>query len=114
MSDRRCVICGKVIKDGDYYIGSVNGDVCCSDECHEKYFWNNIIKDADSHIVVDGLCYTVDRTRYDSTMYNGFAGKVFWIKKFNGEEFTTNNLWFNGKVPNEYRSQLPDNARFLK
>ena len=42
----------------------------------------------------------------------GFGGGCFWIRFKDGKTLTTNNLWYNGEVPSEFRSELPDTAEF--
>jgi hypothetical protein len=43
----------------------------------------------------------------------GFGGRRFDIRMNNGKEIMTNNLWYNGKIPENHREKLADNATFI-
>lgn len=43
----------------------------------------------------------------------GHGGHEFKIRLNDGTEITTRNLWAQGKIPEEYRPLLPDNAEFI-
>lgn len=102
----KCSICGKEISKSLF-----NGAILCSDECFNKDFWNKIVLNKQNHIIVNGLCYC-DAGDAPNGKYLGYAGRRFYIRFNDGHEITTNNLWYQGKIPDEYRSQLPDNAVF--
>lgn len=105
----KCVICGKEIEKSQY-----SGDVICSSICFHKNFWKKIISEKDEYIIVNGHCYCDggDRPNYMKASYLGHAGRRFWIRFFDGRTITTNNLWYNGEIPEEFRSELPDTAEF--
>lgn len=44
--------------------------------------------------------------------FRGFSGRRFWIRFKDGSTLTTNNLWYQGKIPDEFRDELPDTAEF--
>lgn len=104
-----CEICGKEF-DGKTYYGEYSD--CCSGKCFTKKFWNNIVAEKDEHIVVDGTCYAIAPAPING--FYGFDGRKFKIKMFDtGEVIETNNLWYQGKIPAEYREKLPNNAKFI-
>lgn len=43
----------------------------------------------------------------------GFGGGEFSIRFFDGRIASTNNLWWQGVIPECFRKLLPDNAVFL-
>jgi hypothetical protein len=102
----KCIICGKEIEKSSY-----SHKVICSSECFHVDFWNNCLDD--SAIIIDGECYH-DRGRKPKCCsgFLGFGGAEFTIKMNNGRIIRTNNLWCNGKVPEE--RQVSDNACFIK
>lgn len=105
----RCVICGKEIEKSSY-----SNAVLCSSECFHKHFWLEIIAEKDKHIIVNGECY-YDGGNVDLKSphgFLGFGGRRFWIRFKDGKTSTTNNLWYNGKIPDEFRDRLPDTAEF--
>ena len=104
-----CIICGKEF-DGKAYYGEYSD--CCCYKCFTKKFWNNIIAEKDEHIVVDGTCYAIASSPING--FRGFGGRGFRIKMLDtGKVVTTNNLWCQGKIPEEYRHLLPNTAQFI-
>lgn len=76
---------------------------------YSEKFWTDIVKEKEDHVVIDGLCY------YISPYDEGFGGYQHKIRKFGSDEIiVTKNLWYNGKVPEKFRSYLPDNAEFVR
>lgn len=102
----KCQVCGKEIERSSYSNG-----IICSSECFDKNFWNEIVSEKDSHLIINGKCYSVGP---ETDAYKGFGGAKQIIKKFDGTIITTTNLWMQGFIPEEYRDQLADNAVFLK
>lgn len=106
----KCVICGKEIEKSQY-----SNAVLCSGTCFYKHFWNEIVAEKKQHIIINGECYrdggNVDNPNYYDFL--GYSGRRFWIRFFDGREITTNNLWYQGKIPNEFLSQLPNTAEFF-
>ena len=104
-----CIVCGKEF-DGKAYYGEYSD--CCCHECFIKKFWNNIIAEKDEHIVVDGTCYAIVSSPING--FRGFGGRRFKIKMLDtGDVIETNNLWYQGEVPEEYRDLLPNTAQFI-
>lgn len=105
----RCEVCGKEIEKSQYF-----GNILCSGECFTINFWRRIIAEKDKHIVINGVCYcdvgNVDNPLMNQTL--GHAGRRFWIRFKDGSTLTTNNLWYQGKIPDEFRDELPDTAEF--
>ena len=102
----KCCICGKEIERSLY-----SHSVLCSEKCFDIHFWNEIVKEKDQHLFINGKSYKDGGT---STSFLGFDGRRFHIRKFDGTEIVTNNLWCQGEIPEEYRDILQDNAEFLQ
>ena len=101
----KCIICGKEIEKSSYL-----HKVICSSECFHVDFWNDCLDE--SAIIVGGECYHDGGIKPEG--YSGFmghSGRKFTIKMSDGRIIETNNLWYNGKVPEE-RNVL-DNAEFI-
>lgn len=104
-----CIVCGKEF-DGKAYYGEYSD--CCCHKCFTKKFWNNIVAEKDEHIVVDGICYAIAPAPING--FYGFGGRRFKIKMLDtGDVIETNNLWYQGAVPEEYRDLLPNTAQFI-
>jgi hypothetical protein len=61
-------------------------------------------------VIIDGQHYLFHET---DSFIKGFGGRRFKIQFFDGRNIETNNLWFQGEIPDQFRSMLPDNAVFL-
>lgn len=48
----KCEICGKEIEKSSY-----SSAILCSSECFGKHFWNEIVKDKNNRIIINGHCY---------------------------------------------------------
>ncbi len=105
----QCEICGKEIAESSYM-----NAVLCSSKCFERHYWQQIIAEKDKHIIIHGCCYCDGGNVEQPSRYGflGFSGRRFWIRFFDGQMLSTNNLWMQGDIPSEYRSALPDNAEF--
>jgi len=73
-------------------------------------FWNRHVTNRDPNAVIIGGEHFI---YIDSDIEKGFSGKKFTIKMNSGKIISTNNLWHQGKIPQEYRELLPDNAEFI-
>ena len=99
----KCVICGKEMEKSLY-----SNKPLCSDECYERDYWMDMMQD-ENCIIVNQKCYHVGD---DTGGFKGYGGSKFKIvMKETGEIIETNNLWFNGSIPDEFYTE--DNAEFL-
>lgn len=85
----------------------------CSDECFKRDFWLGKVENVKrgSCVVIDGRCYYLGRE--DSIGDRGYGGSLHYIKCDDGRLIKTTNLWYNGEIPEDMRSLLPDNAQFI-
>lgn len=105
----KCEICGKEIEESKY-----TDTVVCSSTCFGKKFWKDIIVEKEKYIIIHGKCY-YDAGNVENPLPHwpiGHGGRRFWIKFNNGTVATTNNLWYRGEIPEEFRKELPDTAEF--
>jgi hypothetical protein len=104
-----CKVCGKEYTKELYYIN------VCSDKCYDDNYWLERINNPDEFVIIDGVCYRIDKDIF--TVFKGFGGRRFVIKFIDGihkgETVETDNLWYNGKVPEELKIKLKDNAVFV-
>lgn len=107
----KCRICGKEFNELHY--SGIFKDICSS-ECFYDDYWQDKIRSVKlqpcSYPVVNGSCYHIDKET--NSTFKGFGGRKFVIVFNTGEKTVTTNLWDNGKVPDKYKEQLPDNAIF--
>lgn len=88
------------------------GAVVCSPKCFHRHFWNEIVRTKEQHIFINGECYTDGGDEITFLNLMGFGGRKFYIQFHSGEILETNNLWYRGTVPDEYKEKLKDNAIF--
>lgn len=89
-------------------------DLSIEGNCFSCDFWFDKVGRS-KNIVVNGTLYSDGGTK-DRSTYSGFlghGGRIFNIKMNDGREFTTNNLWCGGDIPEHFRELIPDNAIFL-
>lgn len=109
-----CKICGKEFDKRSYC--SPYEDICCS-ECFHINFWNDKVESVRTEprqVVINGEVYWIGDEDQHPFEFRGFTGLKFKIKRRDtGEVFETTNLWYNGKVPEEYKDKIKDNADFI-
>ena len=103
-----CPSCGKCYArrhTPESYIGN---------NCFDCSFWlekTDYPDDMKNHqVIIDGQHYLFHET---DSFIKGFGGRRFKIQFFDGRIIETNNLWFQGEIPDQFRSMLPNNAVFL-
>ena len=106
----KCELCNKEFEKRFYMPGEFY-NVCR--DCFKTKYWLMIVAEKHLHIIVDGTCYCIGSHGNSNTDMNGFGGSLFKIEKYDGRIIETNNLWFQGDIPEEFKEQLPDNAKFV-
>lgn len=77
-------------------------------------FWPLQLRDRRNAVVIDGIHYRIEPEGNDELGFRGFGGRRFVIRKHNGEEIVTTNLWYQGVIPPKWRAVLPDDAVFVR
>lgn len=80
--------------------------------CFTCAFWRVAISKKND-TVIEGRIYSVGDPKRPPGPHNGMAGRRFDIEYFDGRRVTTHDLWSGSEVPERYRQQIPDTARFL-
>jgi hypothetical protein len=103
-----CPSCGKSytrLHTPDSYIGN---------NCFDCSFWlgKTDYPDymANHQVIINGEHFMLGET---DSFVRGFGGREFIIQFFDGRIIETNNLWYQGEIPEQFRSMLPDNAVFI-
>ena len=113
MAERTCNDCG----EEDYSVAFMPS---CAEKkvidaegvCFTCAFWR-IRAAQKQETVIDGRIYSVGNINRAPGPHNGMAGRRFDIEYFDGRRVTTHDLWSGSEVPERYRQQIPDTARFL-
>lgn len=84
----------------------------------ERKYWTEKLGLENTSVRVKGNHYQfgtpilADRTTYRGML--GFNGHIWKVKFFDDRpQIITNNLWHQGKIPDEFKDKLPDNAEFV-
>lgn len=79
-------------------------------------FWARLVEVDEQDqlgVVVNGVHYRLGPDRKGAP-FKGFDGRRWEIEYLDGRpSVVTNDLWYQGRVPERYRVLLPDNARFM-
>ena len=107
----KCKYCGEVFDSSLKYNGNKDNN-----ECFSCWFWDGIKNDDSIEpnrvVIVDGHHYRYrDDVKFKEIA--GFAGHEFHIKFNDRREVTTRNLWHQGKIPEYWLKDFPDNAIFI-
>jgi len=106
-----CRCCGKT------YIKNFDPEVYPEGNCFECSFWLERVRwgeeNDQTQVIVNGHHYTIGIDDSNDFGPKGFGGRQFVVQFFDGRLISTNNLWTQGTIPNQFREMLPDNAVFL-
>src|SRR5437879_2254589 len=98
-----CRRCGKAVED--------EFDTTPEDGlCFECQFWA-MQKGEPVGLVIEGKHY---RVGLGWGPFRGFGGRRFVIETFDGRRVETDDLWVQGDIPEHFRAEMPDNARFVR
>lgn len=83
--------------------------------CFQCAFWiDKIANPPPNRMIIGGCHYTVHPfVRRPNNVLKGCGGKEFYIRKMDGTLIKSNNVWFQGEIPEHFRDQLPDMGHFL-
>lgn len=110
-----CGICGKHFDTPVYSQNSDFGD-CCSSDCFNIRFWKLIIAEKDKYLIVNHQSWCDGGYIPGPKKWKGCAGRIFRYHRFDEPDnlvHTTDNMWHQGTVPEQFWDELPDNAEFL-
>mgnify|MGYP003344652921 CR=1 FL=1 len=71
-------------------------------------------------IIINTIIYTIKNNKTGDVVgtanitRGGLEDDYLSIKMNDGKEFTTNNLWYQGVIPDYFKSKIPDNAEFVE
>lgn len=106
-----CHICGKEEDTSHWCDGNQMQE---RQMCFTCNFWQNNLEADKTRkwAVINGEHYVLEP--HTDNGFQGFDGRLFTIKFFDGHIEQCDNLWFQGKIPEGYwRKQFPDNAEFI-
>jgi hypothetical protein len=82
--------------------------------CFACAFWKNLIDNPVPYRqIINGTHWTFNPWSDKPMMFAGHGGRAFYIMLNDGNVLRSNNAWFQGEIPEHFRSQLPDTAKFI-
>lgn len=108
--DEPCRECGLMF--ATTYCEPEKSKLLAQNICFTCNHWRELLK-CQNPIRVRSGHYQDGGAKAGRTDFNGFGGRVFRVRMFDGKEFETNNMWFQGTIPAHFRERLPDNAEFI-
>lgn len=82
--------------------------------CFTCAFWMDKIKNPlPGREIINGSHYVLNQWMSEHSHFQGFGGKAMYVLKNDGTVRRSNNVWFQGIVPERFKEQLPDTARFI-
>lgn len=114
-SDDRCVYCGAPINIKDFDKKSPVPQIMARERlCFTCAFWKEKIENPHpDREIVNGFHYVINPWLYSRGFFQGFGGKSMYLLRNNGTVTRSNNVWCQGEIPERFRSQLPNTARFI-
>jgi len=107
-----CVKCDAEVKQtwGDV----INRRLVAKKLCFTCDHWSELVTEAgrSMSVRVKGKHYQIGPEDGSLRACMGFGGKQWRIKFHDGRRTVTTNLWYQGTIPERFRSLLPDNAVF--
>lgn len=76
-----------------------------------RQFWDDQAADRSNAVVIDGRHYRILPPEPYTPMA-GFGGHRFRIRLHDGRLVETSNLWTQGEIPDDRRTEFPDTAVF--
>lgn len=82
--------------------------------CFTCAFWKDkIAHPHPDREIINGSHYVFHKWLSKPQHFQGFGGKTMYILKNDGTVKRSNNVWFQGDVPDKFKPQLPDTAKFI-
>ena len=109
--EKPCLHCGSIINTT--YREPTKSELIRDNVCFFCNFWMGYIEKKNNLSIarIDGNHYIISPD--GPAGFKGFGGRKFTIIFNDGREITSHNLWHQGTIPDHFKKQLPDNAKFI-
>ena len=115
--NRTCCICGREIKEGDFYYKVDSNSYTCGDqECYNTYQWNKWAErfqtpNQHEYLVINNKLYQIGS---NEDQPRGSGGRYYVIQFEDGIIRDTRSLWFIIEIPKSKRKIFKQNAHILQ
>ncbi len=112
-SGLKCCECGHLVETRSY----VSSPELVRDRlCFHCAHWMRLFKERDNSCVI--VANDTIREHFmigsGNSRFRGFGGRGFKIRFTNGQVVATNDLWFQGDIPEHFWDRFPVNAEFVR
>ncbi|NDV63966.1 hypothetical protein [Bacteroides sp. 224] len=82
--------------------------------CFKCAFWLDKIENPNpNREIIDGQHCTFHPSQNERSYFQGCGGREFYILRNDKSLAMSNNVWFQGKIPDRFRESLPNTAQFI-
>jgi len=82
--------------------------------CFECAFWIHKIENPLQHReIINGEHYVFKPVQEEKPYFQGYGGHEFYAIHNDGTIVTSNNVWYQGVIPERFRKRLPNTAKFI-
>jgi hypothetical protein len=122
MESKICAKCGETGYDENFMKGPISTIMQQRGICFHCAFWLTLAKEHNENplwLRIEGVSYIAEsvldiKQKSKREWGKGFGGTEFHIRLEDGTEFRTDNLWYQGEMPDWFAKSWPNNAEFIK
>lgn len=111
-----CDLCGQKDDFSDYALSSKYLRIMQKRHiCFQCAFWMDLAATPlPNREIISGCHFTVlPTTKRPHQVTNGLGGKEFYIRRIDGTLIKSNNIWYQGRIPQHFKEFFPNTADFL-
>lgn len=114
-SNNTCSICGAPINIDEFDIRAIITKMMKKEHiCFSCAFWSDKIKHpVPGREIINGCHYVFHEWLKRPIPFQGSCGQKYYILKNDGSVKRSNNVWFQGEIPDRFKHQLPNTARLI-
>ena len=110
----QCKCCGVHIDIRDYRRAPLKEMMLQEKLCYSCAYWVDIINNPPLHSqIINGRFLTFNPWETEISVFDADGKESFYIMQTDGDVRRSNNVWFQGEVPERFRNLLPDTARYI-
>jgi hypothetical protein len=82
--------------------------------CFQCAFWSDKIENPDpNREIINGEHYTFHPFQKNPLYFQGHGGRIFYILHNDKSLLRSNNVWFQGIIPDRFKEKLPNTAKLI-
>lgn len=114
-SRKTCSICGAPMNINEFDTRAIITRKMKKEQlCFSCAFWKDKIDNpVPGREIINGCHYVFHEWVKTPIPFQGSGGYRYYILKNDGSVLRSNNVWFQGNIPERFKEQLPDTARMI-